>query len=252
MARDLSYDAAFFRYVNATATSAASAVVPPLLDALKPASVLDVGCGQGAWLSVWGKSGVGDLRGIDGDYVERSRLLIPEGSFEARDLSLPFDLGRRFDLVECLEVAEHLPPASNDGLIDSLTRHGDLVLFSAAPPGQGGHEHVNERSYDFWRAEFLKRDYVALDFVRPLIARDPSVSDWYRYNTLLYARRSVLARLPDRVRASELPVGQPVPDVAPLAYRVRRQFVRLLPPPVMTALARIKERLRRSTPARSA
>ena len=246
MPADLGYDAAFFRYVNASATTAAQVVVPLFVGSLKPASVLDVGCGQGAWLAVWRAQGVDDVEGIDGEYVDRSRLLIPPERFQARDLSLPFDLGRRFSLVQCLEVAEHLPRASSGALVDCLTRHTDLVLFSAAPPGQGGHDHLNERSYDDWRAEFGSRDFLALDYLRPRIRDQRQIAPWYRYNPLLYARRSVFAGLPPEVRSSLLAAESRVPDVAPLAYRLRKQLVRRLPVPLMTAIARVKERLRRS------
>jgi hypothetical protein len=34
-----------------------------------------------------------------------------------------------------------------------------MVLFSAAPPGQGGEHHVNERTYEFWRGLFARHGY---------------------------------------------------------------------------------------------
>ena len=246
MAPDPGYDAAFFRYVNATATASALAILPLLVAGLKPASVLDVGCGQGAWLAIWRRLGITDSRGLDGDYVDRAHLLVPPECFTAHDLARPFDLGRRFSLVQCLEVAEHLPKTSAEGLLDSLTRHADCIFFSAAPPGQGGHDHLNERRYDDWRADFARRDFLALDYLRPRIRGDAGIAPWYRYNPLLYVRRSALAGLAGDVRASLLPEGTPVPDVSPLAYRLRKQVVRRLPVPIMTALARAKERLERS------
>jgi len=246
MAPDPGYDAAFFRYVNATATESARAILPLLLEGLRPTSVLDVGCGQGAWLAVWRELGVTDTRGLDGDYVDRTRLLVPPQTFTAHDLATPFDLGRRFGLVECLEVAEHLPPAAAAPLVAALTRHADLVFFSAAPPGQGGHDHRNERSYDAWRADFAARGFVALDCIRPRIRGDARIAPWYRYNPLLYVREQALSGLPESLRSTVLPAGSPVPDLSPLAYRLRKQVVRRLPVPVMTALARAKERLERS------
>jgi SAM-dependent methyltransferase len=243
MPADPGYDAAFYRHVNATATAAAAVVVPLLLAPLRPSSVLDVGCGQGAWLAVWRRAGVVDLAGVDGAHVDRTTLLFPEPCFRAHDLAQPFDLGRRFDLVQCLEVAEHLPDAAAPGLLDSLTRHGELVLFSAAPPGQGGHGHVNERRYDDWRARFATRGYVALDYLRPRIRHETRVAPWYRYNPLLYVERAALPRLAAAVRASLLPADAGIPDVAPLGYRIRRQLVRRLPVPLMTAIARVKERV---------
>jgi SAM-dependent methyltransferase len=237
-----SYDASFFEYVNASARAAAERIVPLLAQQLSPASVLDVGCGQGAWLAVWQQHGVDDVFGVDGSYVDRARLLFAPERFYAHDLGLPFDFGRRFGLVECLEVAEHLPEASAATLIDSLVRHGEVIVFSAAPPGQGGHDHVNERSYDYWRALFRQRGYVAADYLRPRIVADAGVDPWYRYNTLLYLSRDAVPRLPAELQASLIPDDRPVPDVSPLGYRVRKQLVRALPVRLMTALARMKER----------
>ncbi|WP_435201864.1 hypothetical protein [Qipengyuania sp. 902] len=57
--------------------------------------------------------------------------------FLPQDLSQPFDLAQRFDLVQTLEVAEHLPETSARDFVASIARHGDIVLFSAAVPGQG-------------------------------------------------------------------------------------------------------------------
>jgi SAM-dependent methyltransferase len=209
---------------------------------LAPPSVLDVGCGQGAWLAVWQQHGVDDVFGVDGSYVDRSRLLFAPECFYAHDLQQPFDLGRRFGLVECLEVAEHLPEASASTLVDSLVRHGEVIVFSAAPPGQGGHDHVNERSYDYWRALFRRHGYLACDYLRPRILDDAAVDPWYRYNTLLYLSRDALARLPAELSASLIPDERRVPDLSPLGYRIRKQLVRALPVALMTALARMKER----------
>ena len=240
-----SYDQSFFEYVNASAGAAATRIVPLLQQSLAPASVLDVGCGQGAWLAVWQQQGVEDITGVDGSYVDRGRLLFAPERFYPHDLSQPFDLGRSFSLVQCLEVAEHLPPASAGTLLDSLIRHGDVIVFSAAPPGQGGHDHVNERSYEYWRSLFLDRGYLAVDYLRPRIVSDPAIDRWYRYNTLLYVRRDAMPLMSAALQADLIPDGRDLPDLAPLGYRLRRQLLRRLPVPVMTTIARLKERLTR-------
>jgi 2-polyprenyl-3-methyl-5-hydroxy-6-metoxy-1,4-benzoquinol methylase len=73
-------------------------------------SLVDVGCGIGTWLAEFEAAGIADVTGVDGDYVDRARLLIDRARFEPRDLSRPFELDRKFDLAMSLEVAEHLPP----------------------------------------------------------------------------------------------------------------------------------------------
>ena len=59
--------------------------------------------------------GVPDILGIDGVDVSERQLLIPRKSFCQHDLTQPWDLGRQFDAVLCLEVAEHLAEARARG-----------------------------------------------------------------------------------------------------------------------------------------
>lgn len=236
------YDATFFDYVNSGAIRSAKQLLPFLLRELKIGSVLDVGCGQGAWLSVWKKLGVQDVMGIDGNYVNRKHLLIPEASFVPRNLAKEFDLGQRFDLVQSLEVAEHLPAQSAAIFVDSLVKHGDLVLFSAAPKGQGGDNHINEQDYDYWRTLFAKHGYVAIDYLRPLIMSEEAIEPWYRYNPILYASPTCFETLPEVIRCSRVPDNEKLRDLSPLVYKIRKGLVKLLPVSVMTQLAKIKER----------
>lgn len=128
------YDDVFFAYVNSGALRSARRFLPALLQHLAVDSVLDVGCDQGARLSVWQNLDVGTSAGINGAYVDKGRLLCARDTFIEHDLAQPFDLGRRFALLQNLEVAEHLPPAGAPGVISSLTCHRDMANFSAASP----------------------------------------------------------------------------------------------------------------------
>jgi hypothetical protein len=190
---------------------------------------------------VWRELGVKDVIGIDGDYVQRDSLLIPEERFVAADLARGFDMGRQFDLVQCLEVAEHLPSSSAEEFVESIIAHGKLILFSAAPKGQGGDHHINEQSYEYWRSLFHAHDYAALDCIRPEIAGIKSIEPWYRYNTFLYVNESRLSRLPEKFRACRIPDDRKLHDISPLLYRARKQLVRLLPVSVATGVAKAKE-----------
>jgi len=246
------YGSPFFDHVTHTALRAARTLVPLLQAHLQVESVLDVGCGQGAWLKVWMAHGVRDVVGLDGPYVDPTNLVIPSDRFRATDLAAPIDVARRFDLVQCLEVAEHLPRTASGTLVQTLVRHGSLLLFSAGPPGQGGEHHINERPPEFWRGLFAAHGYVLADFVRPLLASRTEVERWYRYNAFLFVERARLASLPEAVRASVLPDGAPIPQVEPLAYRLRRSVLRRLPDVAVNALARLKHALVGLAPRRSA
>jgi hypothetical protein len=136
----------------------AEVVIPVVRELLAPGSVLDAGCGLGTWLRVWQQNGVQDILGVDGtDDLPPGTRLISTDHFRAIDLRAPFNLGRRFALVQSLEVAEHLPRACAAGFVQSLCDHGDMVLFGAAIPGQGGHRHVNAQWQSHWARLFAKR-----------------------------------------------------------------------------------------------
>lgn len=174
----------------------AALVVPMVLEFVPAASVVDIGCGIGTWLTEFKAAGVQDYLGVDGDYVSPDQLLIDRERFVPCDLSQPLGLDRRFDLASCLEVAEHLPAASAPTLVDSLVRLSPAVLFSAAIPHQPGSHHVNEQWPEYWHALFAQRDYVAVDALRRQLWRKTDVARWYRQNLLFFVDRRALPRYP--------------------------------------------------------
>jgi SAM-dependent methyltransferase len=235
------YNADFYRYVASFAVRSAEHVVP-LLTALLPInSVADFGCGQGAWLSVWRKAGA-QVFGVDGAYVDRRHLMIDPQEFHSADLGQPIDLGRRFDLVQSLEVAEHLPALQASDFIRMLTSHGPLVMFSAAVPGQGGEHHINEQPLEYWREKFHAQGYVAVDYVRPKLAENYQVQYWYRYNTVLYADETHLESLPESLRACCVPRNQRLCEYWPLRARIFHSLIRQLPRIGVDHLAHLKTR----------
>jgi len=240
-----SYDEKFFYYTNQISARSANVVVPLLYDVLRPSSVLDLGSGCGVWLARWHQAGATDIVGIDGDYVASKDLLISTESFIASDLGHPVDLRRHFDLAQSLEVAEHLPASRAPGFVSDLCRHSDVVLFGAAPPGQGGENHINEQPYEYWQTLFEDEGYEAYDFVRPQVVNRQEVTPWHRYNPVLYVRGAAAHALPASIRSTRIPTGTPVPDLSPALYRARKAVVRQLPSWATRALASARKGLAR-------
>lgn len=235
------YDARFMSYADRSSRASARCIAGLLLAELPVASVLDIGCAKGTWLQVWSELGVGEIQGVDGDYVDREQLVIAPERFRAWNLAQPLDLARQFDLVQSLEVAEHIGAEHAATFVGNLVRHSrGIVLFSAAPPGQGGEFHVNEQPYDYWRALFALHGFHAHDWIRPQIANDPAISFWYRYNTFLYVHDVAIARLPASIANSRVPTDRSLPDISPALFRLRKQVVRRLPSALRDGLARFK------------
>jgi SAM-dependent methyltransferase len=238
------YDQKFIRYAAASSRYGASKAIPVVLSALDVGSVLDVGCAGGSWLSEWRRAGIADVFGVDGAYVDRADLEVEPERFMAADLAHPFDLGRMFDLVQSLEVAEHIDETASDIFVGNLVRHAArFILFSAAVPGQGGEYHVNEQPYDFWRKRFEENGFGAYDFVRPYIATDNRISFWYRYNIILFVRNEFAGDLSTLVSATRIPDGKLVPDISSRWFKLRKHVVRSLSEKNRHRLARLKARL---------
>ena len=186
------YSASFFTDHIEGSLRSAKEIIPLLFDFIHPQSVVDVGCGLGAWLVAFQEHGVTDVAGIDVDYIDRLRLMIREEQFFPLDLTKPFTLLKHFDLVVSLEVAEHLPASSADGFVSSLVSLGNVILFSAAIPGQGGTNHLNEQWPGYWKKRFLEHGYELIDCLRPLIWENEKIQIHYRQNMFIYAESIAL------------------------------------------------------------
>ncbi len=197
----------------------ATRILTMLREYTSPKSLLDVGCGLGIWLKAALDLGITDVLGIEGPWIAGAKLSVSSELIKQADLERPVSLGRRFDVVVCSEVAEHLSSNAADGLIDTLVAHGDYVLFSAAIPLQGGCGHVNEHFLNYWIKNFARHDYAVLDVFRAEIWLDRSIHWWLQQNLVLFVRRRVAESNP--ALRDELKVKRPVSIVHPATYYAR-------------------------------
>jgi SAM-dependent methyltransferase len=189
------YSSQYFQKISQESRSSAAVVAPVVCTLLNPRSVIDVGCGAGAWLAAFMNAGIHDVLGVDG-FCGTDQLEIPAEKFLQADITQPLPVHRSFDLALCLEVAEHLSPDYAEQLVRTLTGLAPMVLFSAAVPHQGGCHHINEQWPQYWIEQFARQDYVALDlFRRQLWSREP-VSWWYAQNLLLFVRAELVNKVP--------------------------------------------------------
>lgn len=178
----------------------AKQVVPVVRNILQNVgSVLDVGCGVGTWLKAWKECDEKiKVFGIDGNEVVGEFGILDEGNYCKVDLLEEADRVativyegsglKKFDLVESLEVAEHLEERYAQNFIKLLTSFSDTVLFSAAIPGQGGTEHVNEQPPKYWADLFAQFGFLCYD-IRYLFWDNPNIEFWYKQNIFLFANK---------------------------------------------------------------
>jgi SAM-dependent methyltransferase len=208
------------------AANAASArrILDIVMDYYRPTSVLDVGCGIGTWLKVAKSRGISDLRGIEGSWLDSSKLQVEPRFVEVVDLEKGFNVGRRFDLVISLEVAEHISESAANRFIESLTCHAPVVLFSAAIPYQGGDHHVNEQFLPYWVERFSRLNYQPLDVIRGKIWSDQTILWWLRQNVVVFVERELLARDERLRRAADESAAYPLSLVHPDVYLFRMRM----------------------------
>lgn len=170
-------------------------ILPLVFSLVDVRSAIDVGCGLGTWTQVLVDMGVEDVCAMDGEWYDPDILSrhIDLGKFIVHDLNKGMYHGeRRFDLAICLEVAEHVDPLNENNVVDTLTGLSDVILFSAAIPGQGGKGHVNEQWPSHWQRLFREQGYDFADVVRPCIWTDRQIYKWYRQNVFIVAKSDLL------------------------------------------------------------
>jgi len=176
----------------------AKQIVPLIIKNFECSSVVDVGCGLGAWLSVFKQCGIDEIWGVDANKLAETNYLIDKTKIKTGcDFSSPsFNLNTKADLTICLEVAEHLPESAADMFVEKLICSAPVIIFSAAYPEQTGVNHINEQPPWYWREKFNKHGYVEIDFLRPLIWKNEKISWWYRQNITSFVKNDYLKQNP--------------------------------------------------------
>lgn len=190
----LAYNPLLFVIYHVHARDSAPAIVAGLRAEFPGARTwVDVGAGGGEISAAARREGVAV---VACEHSPFGRALARFQHVDAR----PFDLERRppadvgsADLAFSFEVAEHLPRRLGFELVEFLVGVAPDVVFSAAPPGQGGVGHVNEQPREYWIEAFAAagahHDAAASERLRDRIASRPPVKPWYRDNAMVFRRR---------------------------------------------------------------
>jgi SAM-dependent methyltransferase len=150
-----------------------------------PKTVLDVGCGTGKSIDYLLSRGI-DAVGIEGSPLAISKATFPKRITRA-DLNKPVSLNRKFDVVFCYEVVEHIHPDYVDILMTTLCSYSDRVILSHAQPHQGGEGHFNEQSDDYWIQQFSRKNFD-LDPAATTLFKN--CGDYFASNLLVFRKHS--------------------------------------------------------------
>lgn len=212
------YNSEFYLNEGESSSRSAETIVGLVYSLVHPHTVVDVGCGIGAFLSEFKSLGVKEFLGIDGDWVDLDSLIIDSKNFMKWDVCQELNIERKFELVVSLETAEHLPETCAETFIDNLVKLGDVILFSAAIPFQGGAHHVNLQWPGYWSRLFKKRGYVFVDMIRMALWNDKNVDYHYAQNSIIYVKETEMRRYPLLLEAYNKEIEEPFSLVHPNRY----------------------------------
>lgn len=149
-------------------------------------TILDVGCAQGFLMEPMYDQGY-DVRGIE---ISEDVLEFLRGELKSRVQIADFrEAEGSYDLVCCIEVAEHIEPARSEELVNKLSELAEgWIYFTAAPPGQPGHGHINCRPHEHWIQWFEQRGWHVSSIVTKKLRQDldsVEYTDWLKDNSFV-------------------------------------------------------------------
>lgn len=203
---DVKYTQEYYQKHLKGAFSSANIILNVLSSFYKPLTVIDFGCGSGAWLKVAKEIFHSKVLGVDQHRFFDTDMQILSNEYLAHNLETPLHIGCKFDLAISVEVAEHIEEEFADAFIRSLCDHSDVILFSAAVPMQGGTGHINEKSCSYWAKKFSQYNYYAIDCIRPRIWDNLDVEVWYKNNLVLFVAQHKKSELETQIPQFNYPL----------------------------------------------
>jgi SAM-dependent methyltransferase len=194
---ELMYDAEYYVEAEEHSRKASATISELIMADFKPRSVIDVGCGTGALLGALRDRGC-EVFGLE--YAEAGLAFCRARKLNVRKFDLEretFDVGRTFDVAVSTEVAEHLPERCADRYVDLLTGAAPKIVFTAAFPGQGGTDHVNEQPASYWIAKFAARGFSFEELRSQEWRRrwrEADIARWYWMNAMIFAKSDLTSR----------------------------------------------------------
>jgi SAM-dependent methyltransferase len=124
---------------------------------IQPKRVLDAGCAIGLLVETL------RARGVDASGIDLSTWAIEHATEAARphvrEASITEPLDGQYDLIVCIEVLEHMPPAEADKAIANFAAHTGDVLFSSTPFDYKEPTHINVRMPEEWAEAFARHGF---------------------------------------------------------------------------------------------
>lgn len=192
------YSANFYESVAERADLASQSILSIFFSKFNASSIKDIGCGNGIWLrETLDNQYIKNRYGYDlasalesAEHLTNKNIIFKEIDLEVASYDLIAT-----DLTLCLEVAEHISLDAGLQLVKNICKTSRYVIFSAATPGQGGYNHINERPFRYWVSLFESNGFVGLDVFRSEIQNDKRIPFFYRNNVFLFVDSTELSKV---------------------------------------------------------
>jgi cyclopropane fatty-acyl-phospholipid synthase-like methyltransferase len=146
-------------------------------------TVVDFGCGLGDYAKAFKADGY-KVEAYDGNPNTET---LSDGIGKVLDLSKPFYLGKKFDVVMSLEVGEHIPKEFEEQFIDNITKHAKKhLIISWAVVGQGGDGHVNCANNDYIIGQIVDRGFKHNAKDSQTIRDAATNASWFSYTIMVF------------------------------------------------------------------
>jgi hypothetical protein len=122
-----------------------------------PRSVMDAGCAFGMLVEQL------RARGIEAEGIDISGYAIAQAHESVRPYvrvaSVTEPFGRRYDLIVCIEVLEHMPRHEAEAAIANMCAWSDDILFSSSPYDHKEATHMNVNPPEYWADQFARHGF---------------------------------------------------------------------------------------------
>lgn len=178
---------------------------------LQPNTVLDAGCAFGYLVEALRD------RGVDAYGIDISEYAISQVREDVRPYckvaSITKPLEKKYDLIICIEVFEHLEKEEIISACKNLSNHTKDILFSSTPFDYHEESHINVKPIEYWVEQFsyegyyheieYDTSYIAIQAIRLRKGEKDKAQLIRNYEHNLFCLRQELIALRDNFNLSQ-------------------------------------------------
>jgi 2-polyprenyl-3-methyl-5-hydroxy-6-metoxy-1,4-benzoquinol methylase len=129
-----------------------------LIEDFHPKTVLDAGCAIGLLVEALRD------RGVEAEGIDFSEFAVNHSREDIRRHltvgSITEPLAKRYDIITCFEVLEHMPRQDADQAIANLSSFTDEIILTSTPEHFRDPTHTNIHPQEYWTERFARHGFI--------------------------------------------------------------------------------------------